>query len=166
MAQARRCLLSSVSCASILSSGKKKKKKSPYPVLFICCQQLPPSTRVLLTDIDWLLLVKLYAGVRAPRQPPTPLCLLLSRSHRQPLCFQSAKRERCRNPGPYVEVFTLEKRKENNEKEKGKSDLKGVNRFHKVHQFAYIWVWVYLFVCGSAVTALLVQKTCLSIFLL
>lgn len=33
--------------ASTLSSGK-----SAYPALFIFCQQLPPSTWLLLTDID------------------------------------------------------------------------------------------------------------------
>lgn len=44
--------------------------KSVSQCLFVCCQQHPPSTRVLLTDIDWVLLVKLYAP---PQQTHIPV---------------------------------------------------------------------------------------------
>lgn len=61
----------------------KKKKKKVNPMLFICCQRLPPSIRLLLTDIDWVLLVKLCARLYSPwdKPPPNPFSFSLSLHH-------------------------------------------------------------------------------------
>lgn len=55
-------------------------KESVYQTLFICCQHPPPSIRPLLTDTDWVLLVKLYARLHSSRQTTTPLCPLIAAS--------------------------------------------------------------------------------------
>lgn len=134
-----------------------KLRKNVYPVLFICCQELPPSTRVLLTDIDLRLLVKLYARLCSPQQSPTLLCLPYLSLAPSVSCSDSVKESGAclgMNSGPCMLKCVCEK-----EKKRSKNDLE---RIPKAHQYAYVWV---LFVCvsGSAVV-LQVQSRCLSFF--
>lgn len=50
-------------CCHLLLYFHSKLRKDVYQMLFICCQQFPPSTRFKLKDVDRVLLFKLHASL-------------------------------------------------------------------------------------------------------
>lgn len=124
-------------------------KESVYQTLFICCQHPPPSIRPLLTDTDWVLLVKLYARQHSSRQTTTPLCPLTAASLPPSLALTPVLGWRWFFFFFGPRMFRLDGSEE--EREKTKKEQKQYwrgeeerNCFPKVYQYAYVWACLFV----------------------
>lgn len=141
-------------------------KESVYQTLFICCQHPPPSIRPLLTDTDWVLLVKLYARQHSSRQTTTPLCPLTAASLPPSLALTPVLGWRWFFFFFGPRMFRLDGSEEERKKKKGaKTILERRGREKLLPKSVSICICLGVFVCVAVSAVVLqVQSRCLSFF--